>query len=140
MDLMLSFSENISFIILLLVLIAIIILYTFRKKKYNDEVSAMHKSLKKDDEVITYSGIVGKIVSIESDDNGNSLVLATGSKTNIGYIRIDSKAVFGKLNDVATKEDAKTKSKPEVKEELKSEEATEKPVEKKTVTKTTTKK
>lgn len=91
-------------IVLLVVLVLLLVLSYFRKKKYNQEVEKMQNEVKKNDKIMTYSGILGTVVDIFEEEGVKQLVIKTGHKNNFGYIQIDIKAVYGV---VGLKDDAK---------------------------------
>lgn len=82
-------------IVLLAVLVLLLVLSYFRKKKYNEEVEKMQNEVKKNDKIMTYSGIIGTVVDIFEEDGVKQLVIKTGHKTNVGFIQVDIKAVYG---------------------------------------------
>lgn len=87
--------DYIIVIVLLVVLVLLLVLSYFRKKKYNDEVEKMQNEVKKNDKIMTYSGIIGTVVDIFEEEGVKQLVIKTGHKTNFGFIQIDIKAVYG---------------------------------------------
>lgn len=91
-------------IVLLVVLVLLLVLSYFRKKKYNQEVEKMQNEVKKNDKIMTYSGILGTVVDIFEEEGVKQLVIKTGHKNNFGFIQIDIKAVYGV---VGLKEDVK---------------------------------
>ncbi len=81
-------------IVLLVLLIGAYVFSYFKRKKYNQETSAMLSSLKPGDRVKTYSGFYGTIVSIRETTDGKVVTLETGDEDHKSYTTIDSNAIY----------------------------------------------
>lgn len=80
--------------VLLVVLVVMYIYSSIRRKKYNQEATAMIESLKPGDKVKTYSGIYGTIVSIRETTDGKVVTLKTGSDDNFSFISVDTSVIY----------------------------------------------
>ena len=126
-------------ITLIIVVAALLILYPVfmyvRNKKDREKRNELYETIRKGDYVITYSGIMGKVVEIFEKQNGKFLTIQTGEGKNSGFVCITIDAVYSftdnkdkifgtdgepvnennsnvsdeKNKDVTSKEDKKTK-------------------------------
>ena len=107
---------------LIIVLIALIVVNGFRRKKMGQEQDQMRNDLKVGDKVMTDSGLIGEISEIYTQEDYKYFVLKSGGEINYGYFSVHANAVcyvFGK-----DKDNKSTNSK-DVAEETKSESSTE---------------
>lgn len=85
-------------ITLIVVVAALLILYPIflyiRNKKDKEKRNELYETIHKGDYVITYSGIMGKVVEILEKQNGKFLTLQTGEGKNSGYVCITIDAVY----------------------------------------------
>lgn len=107
---------------MIVVLVLLLILSYMRRKKYSTEQEQMQNDVRKNDKIMTYSGIVGTVVDVFEEEGEKQLVIKTGHKNNYGFIQIDVKAVYGVVGKKADKAPANDKS--EEKTESKSGEET----------------
>lgn len=84
----------------------------------------MQNDVRKNDKIMTYSGIVGTVVDVFEEEGEKQLVIKTGHKNNYGFIQIDVKAVYGVVGKKADKAPAKDKP-DEITESKSGEEAAE---------------
>ena len=101
-------------------------------KKESEKLQEQTNSLKVGDNVLTTSGVYGKITEIKFDDSKKVVVLETGGKVK-SYLSVDAYAIYTVFkNDAPKPETQKTekeKVEPEAKEEKKVEEKPEEKVE-----------
>lgn len=81
-------------IVLIVLLIALMIFSTIRRKKYDGQVQNMIDNLKVGDAVKTYSGFYGKIVSIRQTTDGKVVLIEMGEGNRKGYIEADINAIM----------------------------------------------
>ncbi len=103
-----KFTDSLPLIICVVLLVAMVVVYLFRKKKYNEQMDSMQSNLKVGDVIVTYSGIVGKIIDIKTNQNGKFFTIETGEGNHLGYVKVDSRSIYGPIENV--KADAKNKA------------------------------
>lgn len=85
-------------ITLIVVVAALLIFYPIfmyiRNKKDREKRTELYETIRKGDYVITYSGIMGKVVEILEKQNGKFLTLQTGEGKNSGYVCVTIDAVY----------------------------------------------
>ncbi len=85
-------------ITLIVVVAALLILYPvfmyIRNKKDKEKRTELYETIRKGDYVITYSGIMGKVVEILEKQNGKFLTIQTGEGKNSGYVCVTIDAVY----------------------------------------------
>jgi len=81
-------------IVLIVLLIALMIFSTIRRKKYDGQVQNLLDNLKVGDLVKTYSGFYGKIVSIRQTTDGKVVLIEMGEGNRKGYIEADINAIM----------------------------------------------
>lgn len=89
-----SSATWIILVILLVALVAMYIVSSIKRKKYNQETIAMLDALKPGDKVKTYSGIYGTVVSIRETTDGKVITLETGDDKNKSFVTIDSSVIY----------------------------------------------
>ena len=109
--LLFNFVEQLPLIICIVILAAMVVIYFFRKKKYNDQMESMQNSLKKGDTIVTYSGIVGDIVESTTDKTGKYFVIKTGIGEHAGFIKVDSRSIYGPVSALQPQASAKVEPK-----------------------------
>ena len=121
--------------VMVLLLVVFFIMMNARNKKETQKVQEQTNSLKVGDEVLTTSGVYGKITEIKFDDARKIVVIETGGKTK-SYLSFDAYAIYEvvKSGKEAPAEQPKVE---ETKPETKNEEA-EKPAQKKTANRAST--
>lgn len=121
-----KFTDSLPLIICVVLLVAMVVVYLLRKKRYNDQMDSMQSNLKVGDVIVTYSGIVGKIIDIKTNQNGKFFTIETGEGNHLGYVKVDSRSIYGPIDNVKA-------DKPKAEEIAKTTTGTEnKPVENKT--------
>ena len=87
-----------SQITLIVVVAALLILYPvflyYRNKKDKEKRDNLYSTIKKGDYVITYSGIMGKVIEIVEKQNGKFVTLQTGEGMHSGYVCITIDAIY----------------------------------------------
>ncbi len=87
-----------SQITLLVVVAALLVLYPIfmfiRNKKEKEKRTELYESIHKGDYVLTYSGIMGKVVEILEKQNGKFLTIQTGEGKNSGFVCVTIDAVY----------------------------------------------
>ena len=102
--------------VLVLVLIASPFFMKARNKKETEMQQKMMDNLKKGDTVLTYAGVIGKIVGIENKDGYKTVTLETGNEKHKGYMCVDIASVYSNLSNPVVPEYVK-KDEPKVEEE-----------------------
>lgn len=108
----------IAFIVVLL--IAYPLLMSRRNKIENQKMQEQANSLKRGDEVITSSGVYGKVLEVKQDGEAKKVVIETGSDKNKSFLTVDAYSIYAVLNKKPA-EPAKEKKEDVKKEELKKE-------------------
>lgn len=80
--------------VLLGLLILYFVFYYFKNKKDRENYKNTIQNLKNGNRVLTSAGIVGKVVSIQEEDDIKTITLETGNGKNKGYITFDIQAVY----------------------------------------------
>lgn len=100
MNLLLEAGETVGmspvWMILLFGLIIITVLGSIRNKKERTARNEMVESLKIGDEVVTYAGIYGKIVSFSHTTDGKVVLIASGDGDRVSYLQIHINAIASK--------------------------------------------
>ncbi len=109
--------------VVVLLLIAYPLLMSRKNKQANEKMIEQTNSLKRGDEILTTSGVYGKILEVKQDGEAKKVVIETGSGKNVSYMTIDAYSiytVFGKEPPVKVEdkkeESKKIEDKPVVKE------------------------
>ena len=99
----------IGFIIVLLILFPLL---TSRKNKIeNQKIIEQANSLKRGDEVLTNSGIYGKILEVKQDGEAKKVVIETGNDKNKSTVTVDAYAIYVVLNNGSIKEQVENQNK-----------------------------
>ena len=126
MSLLLEASNNVMSYVLIAVvailLIAMPILMNARNKRESQRVQEQTNSLKVGDQILTTSGVYGKITEVKFDDTQKMIVIETGGKTK-SYLTIDAYAVYQVISQGEEQkvEEPKTEEKTEEKKQTKKE-------------------
>lgn len=126
MSLLLEASNNVMSYVLIAVvailLIAMPILMNARNKRESQRVQEQTNSLKVGDQILTTSGVYGKITEVKFDDTQKMIVIETGGKTK-SYLTIDAYAVYQVISQGEGQkvEEPKTEEKTEEKKQTKKE-------------------
>jgi outer membrane biosynthesis protein TonB len=67
----------------------------------------MIDNLKKGDTVLTYAGVIGKIVGIEDKQGYKTVTLETGNEKHKGYMCIDVASIYSNLSNPVVQEPVK---------------------------------
>ena len=100
-----NIAEIILIGVLLVLVVALFVISSMKKKKFNAEMNVMREELKPGDKVMTDSGIIGEVVESFEEEGYKYFVLKSGRNTNEGYITVHSGAiyyVFGKEEKTAS--------------------------------------
>ena len=108
----------IGFIVVLL--IAYPLLMSRRNKIENQKMQEQANSLKRGDEVITSSGVYGKVLEVKQDGEAKKVVIETGSDKNKSFLTVDAYSIYAVLNKKPA-EPVKEKKEEVKNEELKKE-------------------
>ena len=99
--------------IMVLALGALMVVTSLRRRKYGAQLQEIRNNIKKGDKVMSETGIVGEVVDIEIEADAKYFTIKTGSKNNIGFIKLHSNAVYYVFNkDDKPKVDVKVEDKP----------------------------
>ena len=85
--------------VLVLVLIASPFFMRAKNKREADFQQKMIDNLKKGDTVLTYAGVIGKIVGIEDKQGYKTVTLETGNEKHKGYMCIDVASIYSNLSN-----------------------------------------
>jgi len=105
----------IGFIALLIIVYPIMI--ATRNKKENQRMQEQTNSLKRGDRIITTSGIYGKIVDLQLDNDKKIVTIETGTEKNKGYVSVDAYAIYSIIKDEEIINEQPTPAVEEKKEE-----------------------
>lgn len=105
----------IGFIALLIIVYPIMI--ATRNKKENQRMQEQTNSLKRGDRIITTSGIYGKIVDLQLDNDKKIVTIETGTEKNKGYVSVDAYAIYSIIKDEEIINEQQTPAVEEKKEE-----------------------
>lgn len=120
--------EGILVGILIVLLVALFVISSMKKKKFNQEMGQMRDELKAGDKVMTDSGVVGEVVESFTEEEYKYFVLKTGKGEHSGYFTVHANAiyyVFGKEAKQAEKKTVVIAPKQEAKQAEKVEETKE---------------
>ena len=98
--LLFNFMEALPMIVAFVLLAVLVLIYFLRKKSYNEQMENMQANLKVGDVIVTYSGIIGKIVNIKEENAIKYLTIQTGEGAQYGYIQVDSRSIYGPVQSV----------------------------------------
>ena len=114
--------------VLALFLIAYPFIMRARNKREVENQQKLMGSIKKGDKILTYSGVIGKVVSLDEKDGYKTVTIETGDEKHKGYMTVDIAAVYSNLTNPVLPEKLEKEVKqeqveqqPEVKEEPKEE-------------------
>ena len=105
----------IGFIALLIIVYPIMI--ATRNKKENQRMQEQTNSLKRGDRISTTSGIYGKIVDLQLDNDKKIVTIETGTEKNKGYVSVDAYAIYSIIKDEEIINEQQTPAVEEKKEE-----------------------
>ena len=119
-------GEIILCVVLVVLVVALFVISTMKKKKFNAELNQLREELKKGDKVMTDSGVVGEVVDSYTEEEYKYFVLKSGKGNNVGYFSVHANAiyyVFGKEQKAEDKKVVVVAKKEQPKEEPKKEES-----------------
>lgn len=91
-----DFFATYGMLIILVVLVAALMLYSFRRKKLEDQYRAqLSEQIVPGAKIKTYGGLYGTVVSVIDTTDGKLLVIKTGEGKNVSYQKIHINAVYG---------------------------------------------
>ena len=99
--------------VLVLVLIASPFFMRARNKKEAENQQKMMDNLKKGDTVLTYAGVIGKVIGIEEKQGYKTVTLETGNEKHKGYMCVDIASVYSNLSNPVVPEYVKEEPKVE---------------------------
>ena len=115
-------ADQIGSIILLGVLVIFLIASPFVMKAKNkrdmDNAQKMLDGIKKGDNVLTASGVIGKVISIETKEGYKTVTIETGNEHHKGYLTLDIGAVYANLSNPVVEEPKAQEKIEEPKEEV----------------------
>lgn len=89
--------------ILLGVLVLILVISPFlmkaKNKKEMENAQKLIDSIKKGDKVLTASGVIGKVISLDNKDGYRIVTIETGDEKHKGYITLDIAAIYANLSN-----------------------------------------
>ena len=95
--------------VILGVLVALLIAFPFftsrKNKRENQKLIEQTNSLKRGDEVLTTSGVYGKVLEVKQDGEAKKVVIETGSDKNKSFLTIDAYSIYVVLNKEPVKEE-----------------------------------
>ena len=86
--------EIILVVVLIGLLVALFVISSMKKKKFNAEMGQMREELKPGDKVMTDSGIVGEVVNSYVEEEYKYFVLKSGKDSNVGYFTVHANAIY----------------------------------------------
>lgn len=91
-----DFFATYGMLIVLVVLVAALMLYSFSRKKKEDQYrSELSAKIVPGAKIKTYGGLYGTVVSVIDTTDGKLLVIKTGEGKNVSYQKIHINAVYG---------------------------------------------
>lgn len=103
--------------VLLLILVASPFLMKAKNKKEMENAQKLMDSIKKGDKVLTASGVIGKVISIDTKEGYKAVTIETGDEKHKGYITIDIAAVYANLSNPVVEQKPEQPNKAEKVEE-----------------------
>ena len=85
--------------VLVLFLVVSPFLMKAKNKREMESAQKMVDSLKKGDTVLTASGVIGKIVGMDTKNGYKTVTIETGDQKHKGYITLDVAAVYANLSN-----------------------------------------
>ena len=73
-----------------------------KNKKEMDRAQKMIDSIKKGHQVMTASGVIGKVVAIEEKNGFKTVTIETGNEKHKGYMTLDINAIYANLSNPST--------------------------------------
>lgn len=115
-----SFFEQYAVIIVLVVALGLLMFYSYRRKRTEDNARFnLSQQLKEGTKVKTYSGIYGVVISTQETTDGKVLLLETGEGEHVSYITMHANAIYDVDNKKPVVLDAEGKPIFEESEEVK---------------------
>lgn len=90
-----------------IIVLGIVILFLFaspfimrmKNKKQMEEAQKMVDAIKKGDMVLTSTGVIGKVISIDKKEGFKTVTIETGNEHHKGYMCLDINAVYTNLSN-----------------------------------------
>ena len=108
--------------ILVLFLIGAPFVMRARNKREMANAQKMIDSIKKGDNVLTASGVIGKVISLDNKQGYKTVTIETGDEKHKGYITLDVAAIYANLSNPVTPEKTDNNEKSAKQEEQHTEE------------------
>ena len=105
--------------VLVLILVVSPFLMKAKNKKEMENAQKLMDSIKKGDKVLTASGVIGKVISIDTKEGYKAVTIETGDEKHKGYITIDIAAVYANLSNPVVEQKSEQPNKAEKVEETK---------------------
>lgn len=86
--------EIVLCVILIVLLVALFVISSMKKKKFNAEMGQMREELKVGDKVMTDSGVVGEVVDSYVEEDYKYFVLKSGKGENSGYFTVHANSIY----------------------------------------------
>lgn len=102
-----------NLILMIVVIVLIVAMFTIsfiRKKRFNNDLTAMRSDLKIGDKVMTDTGVVGELVDTYEEEGYKYFVLKSGKGNNVGYFAVHANAIYYVFGKEQKANDGKIKS------------------------------
>ncbi len=102
-----------NLILMIVVIVLIVAMFTIsfiRKKRFNNDLTAMRSDLKIGDKVMTDTGVVGELVDTYEEEGYKYFVLKSGKGNNVGYFTVHANAIYYVFGKEQKANDGKIKS------------------------------
>ena len=86
--------EIILVVVLMVLLGALFVISSMKKKKFNAELNVLREELKPGDKVMTDSGVVGEVVDSYMEEDYKYFVLKSGKGDNTGFFTVHANAIY----------------------------------------------
>lgn len=109
-------EQWVLFGVLVLMLVGSVVAFIVRNKKDAKNAQQVSESIKKGDKILTTTGVIGKVVGIETKDGFKQITIETGDEKHKGYLSMDISAVYVNLSSVPAaqpKVESKENTEPE---------------------------
>jgi len=92
-------TQIVLIVFIALLVIAYPILISSRNKKENQKLQEQTNSLKRGDNVLTTSGVYGKVVDLHLEGDKKIVTIETGTGNHKSYMAVDAYAIYTILRD-----------------------------------------
>lgn len=97
-------------IIVVVLVVAMFVISFIRKKRFNNDLTAMRNDLKIGDKVMTDTGVVGELVETYEEEGYKYFVLKSGKGNHVGYFAVHANAIYYVFGKEQKGTDGKIKS------------------------------